>query len=62
MTIERIERPTVSGTGNATEKAVHHPLQVEPLLPEGSRGTGFRSRLFMPEAGYFRSEAETLTA
>src|SRR5512144_1569871 len=32
MAIERVDRPAVGGNGEVIEEAVHHPLQVEPLL------------------------------
>ena len=32
MAIERVDRPAVGGNGKVVEEAVHHPLQVEPLL------------------------------
>src|SRR5207342_297424 len=32
MAIERVDRPAVGGNGEVIEEAVHHPLQVKPLL------------------------------
>src|SRR6266545_6240072 len=32
MAIERVDRLAVGGNGEVVEKAVHHPLQIEPLL------------------------------
>src|SRR5512147_2999085 len=32
MAIERVDRLAVGGNGEVIEEAVHHPLQVEPLL------------------------------
>jgi hypothetical protein len=42
MAIERVDRPAVGGTGEVSEEAVHHLLQVEPLFQDGSRRTGSR--------------------